>query len=46
MRGMRSIWPARSSSSNPMPQPSTFDPAPQGVMMLSGTEKPKSSHNS
>ena len=46
MRGMASISPARSSSEKPISQPSTLDPAPHGVMMLSGARKPRSSHSS
>ncbi len=46
MRGIASISPARSNSEKPISQPSTFDPAPHGVMMLSGARKPRSSHSS
>ena len=46
IRGRHSICSARSNSEKPISQPSTFDPAPHGVMMLSGGRKPRSSHNS
>ena len=41
----RSARPA-AAREKPMSQPSTFDPAPQGMMTLSGARKPRSSHNS
>ena len=36
----------RSSSEKPISQPSTFDPAPHGMMTLSGAAKPRSSQSS
>ena len=44
--GITPISPARSSSEKPISQPSTFDPAPHGVITLSGARKPRSSHSS
>mmetsp|Transcript_8788 Transcript_8788/g.19539 ORF Transcript_8788/g.19539 Transcript_8788/m.19539 type:complete len:215 (-) Transcript_8788:485-1129(-) len=45
-RGSCLISPALSSSLKPMSQPRMLDPAPVGMMMLSGALNPRSSHSS
>ena len=44
--GKRVISPARMSSLKPRSRPRMFEPAPEGMMTLSGARKPKSSHSS